>query len=195
MEWRMSLVLDGTLGVNLVQSGTIVTADIVDTNVTPAKLSQPFTSGTALSSGSGTALDFTGIPSWVKRITIGFYALSTNGTSPLIIQLGTVSGIETTGYASGGANSVSGSTVGSTATTGLLIGGSFAATHQRDGTMTLMHLGSNLWTCSTCGTTEAAELFVAGGKKTTAAVLDRIRLTTVNGTDLFDGGAVNIFYE
>jgi len=33
------------------------------------------------------------------------------------------------------------------------------------------------------------------GTKTISGVLDRIRLTTVNGTDTFDAGSVNILYE
>ena len=35
-------------------------------------------------------------------------------------------------------------------------------------------------------------LLLAGG---VAGVLDRIRLTTVNGTDTFDAGSINILYE
>ncbi len=35
---------------------------------------------------------------------------------------------------------------------------------------------------------------VVGGK-TLSAILDRIRLTTVNGTDTFDAGQINIMYE
>lgn len=34
-----------------------------------------------------------------------------------------------------------------------------------------------------------------GSIKTLSATLDRVRLTTVNGTDTFDAGLVNIIYE
>jgi hypothetical protein len=34
-----------------------------------------------------------------------------------------------------------------------------------------------------------------GGSKSLSAALDRVRLTTVNGTDTFDAGSVNIMYE
>jgi hypothetical protein len=36
---------------------------------------------------------------------------------------------------------------------------------------------------------------VAGNALALGGVLDRVRLTTVNGTDTFDAGTVNILYE
>jgi hypothetical protein len=36
---------------------------------------------------------------------------------------------------------------------------------------------------------------VVSGSKTLAGTLDRIRITTVNGTDTFDAGQINILYE
>ena len=65
-------------------------------------------SGTSVASTSGTSIDFTSIPSWVKRITVMFDGVSTNGTSNLQVQIGDSGGIENTGYtaaASGVANS------------------------------------------------------------------------------------------
>ena len=44
--------------------------------------------GTAVASTSGTSNDFTSIPSWVKRITVMFNGVSTNGTSPVQLQIG-----------------------------------------------------------------------------------------------------------
>jgi hypothetical protein len=52
------------------------------------------TSGTAVASTSGTSIDFTSIPLWVKRITVMFAGVSTNGTSPFLVQLGDAGGIE-----------------------------------------------------------------------------------------------------
>jgi hypothetical protein len=34
-----------------------------------------------------------------------------------------------------------------------------------------------------------------GGTVTLSGTLDRVRITTVNGTDTFDAGTVNILYE
>jgi len=56
-------------------------------------------SGTA-ATVSGTSVDFTGIPSWVKRITVMFIGVSTSGTSNILVQLGDSGGVETTGYVS-----------------------------------------------------------------------------------------------
>ena len=44
--------------------------------------------GTAQNSTSGTSIDFTGIPSWVKRVTVMFNGVSTSGTSAPQIQIG-----------------------------------------------------------------------------------------------------------
>ena len=35
----------------------------------------------------------------------------------------------------------------------------------------------------------------AAGAKTLSGTLDRVRITTVNGTDTFDAGTINILYE
>jgi hypothetical protein len=56
-------------------------------------------SGTAVASTSGTSIDFTGIPSWVKRVTVMFSGFSTNGTSNYLVQLGAGS-VTSTGYTS-----------------------------------------------------------------------------------------------
>jgi len=56
------------------------------------------TSGTAVASTSGTSIDFTSIPSWVKSITVMFSAVSTSGTSDVIVRLGTGGSPETSGY-------------------------------------------------------------------------------------------------
>jgi len=52
-------------------------------------------SGTAVASTSGTSIDFTSIPSWVKRVTVMFAGVSTNGTGSYLIQIGDSGGIET----------------------------------------------------------------------------------------------------
>ena len=36
---------------------------------------------------------------------------------------------------------------------------------------------------------------LGGGIKTLSTALDRVRITTVNGTDTFDAGSINIMYE
>ena len=41
----------------------------------------------------------------------------------------------------------------------------------------------------------AACVYIPAGSKTLSAALDRVRITTVNGTDTFDAGSINIAYE
>ena len=74
------LTVDAKGRITSATSGTFSTVP-ADGSITPAKLSQPFTSGTAVTSTSGTAIDFTGIPSWVKRITVMLNGVSTSGTN------------------------------------------------------------------------------------------------------------------
>jgi hypothetical protein len=152
--------------------------------------------GTAVAATSGTSIDFTGIPSWVRRITVAINGVSTNGTSPIQVQLGDSGGIETSGYV-GGNFVITGANACNTAsyTDGfVLIGVSAAET--RHGALILVNPQSNDWVA--IGNIFNASTGHSGGvqgEKATSATLDRIRLTTVNGTDTFDAGSINILYE
>jgi hypothetical protein len=148
-------------------------------------------SGTAVASTSGTSIDFTSIPSWVKRITVMLNGVSASGTSNLIIQLGAGS-ITATGYLSTFNNSDN--VAQYQGTTGLIIG-TMAAANNRTGIATIVTIGSNLWVM---GSNTALETVTAGssaGKITLSGTLDRLRITAVNGTDTFDAGSINILYE
>lgn len=176
-------------------TGVLPTANIADAAVTPEKLSQPYTLATSVASTSGTAIDFTGIPSWVKRITVMFDKVSTNGTSLILIRLGDGS-VATSGYVSGG-SFITGSAAGSySSTDGILIPGVSAA-NARTGIVNLANITSNTWVASMSGTFEdqPAASLVGGGKVALSGRLDRVRITTVNGTDTFDAGTINISYE
>lgn len=152
--------------------------------------------GTPLASTSGTSIDFTGIPSWVRRITVMFNGVSTNGSSPVQIQLGAGS-VQTTSYFSGAV--IAGGTnvaQGGNSTTGLMIEGTTGAAVVRHGSAAITSFGSNIWTMqSVTGRSDSAFGQVAGGSVTLSGTLDRVRITTVNGTDVFDAGSVNIMYE
>ena len=152
--------------------------------------------GTSIASTSGTSIDFTGIPSWAKRITIMFNGVSTNGSSFPFLQLGDSGGIETTGYASTGTelSSTATSSLSSTAGFGLQIG--WLSSLSFTGAVTLTLQESNLWVMTgTLYRVGVANLTVIVGNKSLSATLDRIRITTVNGTDTFDAGSINILYE
>jgi hypothetical protein len=172
---------------------------ITDANVTPAKLSQPLTLATAQNTTSGTSIDFTGIPSWAKRITVMLNQVSTNGTSIPILQIGDSGGIETSAYSSvcaGAATTPIDTTRGGSSSDGFrLTINAHAAADLITGKIDLINISSNNWIAQ--GSINTASVYVASvvGSKSLSDTLDRVRLTTVNGTDAFDAGSVNIMYE
>jgi hypothetical protein len=149
-------------------------------------------SGTRQTPFGVTYVDFTGIPSTTKRITVLLAGISYDGSADLLVQLGTSSGVETSGYIATWAPS-SGLGSGGTSSSGFItrIGAPAGAAV---GTMTICLLGSNLW-CESFVTGFNGGTTMGGGYKTTSGALDRIRITTTNGTDTFDAGSVNILYE
>jgi hypothetical protein len=155
-------------------------------------------SGTAQNSTFGTAIDFTGIPSWVKRVTVMFNGVSTNGTSNTLVRLGTSGGIATSGYLSGtGFVWTSANTCQAyTDTTGFLSCVSLTAAGVFSGAFVLTNLLSNAWVAAgTLYRSDVGQVFMASGSVTLSGTLDRVRITTVNGTDTFDAGSINILYE
>lgn len=154
-----------------------------------------FELGTAVASTSGTSIDFTGIPSGVKRVTVMLNGVSTNGTSNILVQLGDSGGVETSGYTSR-SNDASGqvtSTAGFVLTRAL---GTAADTQFGQAIISLLDSATNTWvqTANINDVGQNAVVYSAGAKALTAT-LDRVRVTTVNGTDTFDAGTVNISWE
>jgi hypothetical protein len=148
------------------------------------------TSGTAVASTSGTSIDFTGIPSWVKRVTVMFNENSTNGNSNRLVQVGTSSGVTTSGYVSTGSYGA-----GTTSSTAGFVMWVDLSSFEVSGQMVLTTLGSNVWVCSHMCKIATNQLTFGGGSVTLGGVLDRVRITNVNGTDTFDAGSINILYE
>lgn len=154
-------------------------------------------SGTAVTA-SGTSVDFTSIPSWVKRITVSISGLSTNGASNPLIQLGDSGGIEATGYIGAGGNNPNASANSNTSfTTGFGIVSSNASNTLYGAlTLTLVNPATNLWVATgVFSVPSGPSMQMVSGSKSLSATLDRVRLTTVNGTDAFDAGTVNVIYE
>jgi hypothetical protein len=171
-------------------TGTMVTT-ASSAVVTPTMLSQPLTSGTAQASTSGTSIDFTSIPSWVKRITVMLNGVSTNSTSYILVQVGSGT-ISTSGYAG---TCTSGASIATNSTAGFIIVYNITAAALTSGQVVLTTLGNNIWVES--GVTAAPTLAgnYSAGSVTLSGALDRVRITTVNGTDTFDAGSINILYE
>ena len=154
----------------------------------------PLTSDTAQPSTSGTSIDFTGIPSWVKRITLTYFGLSTSGTSGFCVQIGDSGGLETTGYKSSTASFSGGTTA--TQTTQFIVKSTITAADEHGGSVTFTNVDGNKWVMSGNGYNDTASYgYQCAGFKELSATLDRLRLKTLNGTDTFDAGTVNILYE
>ena len=194
----MPIAINGSGTITGVSAGglpdaSIVTADIVDGAITQAKRSEQLTLGSPQASTSGTSIDFTDIPSWVKRITVMFDGVSANGTSLFRIRLGDSGGIEDTGYFSmitAAASAVSTSTY----TNGFTAAGGTAARSYK-GMMQIALIGSNTWAAMGTFNDGTANNYFMSGTKTLSATLDSVRLTTVNGSDTFDAGTINLLLE
>jgi hypothetical protein len=151
-------------------------------------------SGTAVSA-SGTSIDFTSLPTGIKRITVILSAVSTNGSSNPIVQLGTSGGIQATSYTGSVWLANTTNTLNST---GFFISPSVASATVLESIITLCLLNSStgLWVASIVSSqTNSATGIVGSGSKTLSGTLDRVRITTVNGTDTFDAGSINILFE
>lgn len=196
-----SLVLSGDTSGSITVSAPAVAGSSTQTLVAVTDTLAPVVRGTAVTCAGQTSIDFTGIPSWVKRITVMFNGVSTSGTSALLTQIGAGS-IVTSGYVSGTAGAYSGNVVtGSAFTNGFGIQNSNLAANTNYATVTITNVSGNTWyyTSVLCGLPSQNGNFVAGGGITLGGTLDRVRITTNNGTDTFDttpsAGTINILYE
>ena len=182
-----------TLAASAVAGTNTITLPALTGTAVIAGQNSAITAGTAVASTSGTSIDFTSIPSWVKRVTVMFNGVSTNGTSLLQIQLGAGS-VTTSGYTSGAwtANTNNSGVISS----GLILNSTTSASTAYYGNITISGLGSNTWISShSLGGPSGGYQSIGGGGIALGGTLDRVRITTVNGTDTFDAGTVNILYE
>jgi hypothetical protein len=189
-------VQDGSLTGGDVQDGSINTADLADGAVTRAKVGESLIRlGTAQATTSGVFKEFTAIPSWVRKITVAFNFVSTNGTANILVQLGTGGAPTTSGYAGYSVFSWVSGIVPISSTAGIPIFND-AASYNHTGHLTFTNFNGNSWVGSgqfvTAGTQGA---IVSGGVIDLAGVLNYLRIVTANGTDAFDAGAVNISWE
>ena len=153
----------------------------------------PLTSGTAQASTSGTSIDFTSIPSWVKRITVMFNEVSTNGSAAVLVQLGTSGTPTTSGYLS---TKMEINTAGNPAsyTTGHgVVSGS--AANAASGQVVFCNVSGNIWVGT--GSVKQSTTFMtfSNSSVTLGGVLNMLRITTNGGTETFDAGSINILYE
>ena len=197
----LQLQTNGITGIQVDASQKVTFANSLTspTLVTPVingMASSILTSGTAVASTSGTSIDFTGIPSWVKRITVMFNGVSTSGTSIVQIQAGLTTP-ETTGYVSSvaGTNTTAIANAAFTSGFGLETSALATATTARQGVVIMNLVTGITWTAIGNISSSVPQMAMLAGSKTFSGVIDRVRITTVNGTDTFDAGSINIMYE
>lgn len=140
---------------------------------------------------TGTFVDYS-IPAGVKRITVMFSGVSTSGTSNWLIRIGN-GAITNTGYSA--ASSYWSAGVGTALdTTGFpMYQQQASGTHY--GAVSILNMTGNTWVASGVLGGSNGTGFSCTGTKTLTSTLDRVRVTTVNGTDTFDAGTINVLYE
>jgi hypothetical protein len=192
----MTLRLNGaTSGYTEIDAAAVAGSNLV-TLPTGTGTMPLMTLATAQNSTSGTSIDFTGIPSWVKRITVMFQGVSTNGTSAMEVRVGTSSGVVATGYLSHSGFIQSSAAGSQVSTTGYTMTAQLAASLLY-GNLVITTPGSNVWLASGVLFADATTDYsmMSSGTVTLSGTLDRVRITTNNGTDTFDAGSINILYE
>lgn len=191
-------VQDGSIAGADVQDGSLTGADIQDASIQGSDLAAGATAiarDTAKASTSGVAVEFTGIPSWVRRITVLFNGVSTNGVNNILVQIGTGGAPTSSGYAGYSVFSWASGVVPVSSTAGFPVFNN-AASYNHYGELVLTNISGNTWVASgqfaTAGTQGS---IVSGGSVALAGVLNYLRIVAANGTDAFDAGSINLLYE
>jgi hypothetical protein len=152
------------------------------------------TLATAVASTSGTSIDFTGLPAWVKRITLMFKGTSLSSTANILVQLGTGSTTyTTTGYLATTCQDVGGGNSLQSSTSGFILGVT-TAVRVTSGHMVITNISGNDWISSHTAKCDTGTVVVGAGDVSLGAVLTAVRITST-GADTFDAGSVNILYE
>ena len=188
----------GSNNIVLAADGSTTITTLTGTTITGTSVRGAITSGTVVASTSGTSIDFTSIPSYVKRITVMFDGVSLNGSSVLVVRLGTSGGFATTGYNTmlGTLTTTNNTTRGLLATTYFPIQFGGDASHTVAGNIVFTNLTSNTWTGTGIFVNAVpGNLDSVSGGISLGGALTQVRITTVSGTDTFDAGSINILYE
>jgi hypothetical protein len=185
-----------TADVLTVDASGNVTTTLANGIVTPSKLSQPLTLATAQNSTSGNSINFTGIPSWAKRITIMLLGVTKAGTTLFRIRVGTGGVASSSGYLGNSFASVATGVANANFTAGIDFCDTSTATNVRHGTIVLTNLSGNNWTFSgMTGLSDTNRLSYVSGSVALGGVLDMVSITSVGGADAFTAGTINIMYE
>jgi hypothetical protein len=193
------LTANSTTGVATFTSNIIATAPTPTPSsnntqlATTAYVDGKMVLGTSVNA-SGTSIDFTGIPSWVKRITIMLNGVSTNGSNSVIVQIGSGSFV-TSNYVSAYSYTVHDGYNGYTESSGFGVASVSSNSTLHGHIMITNFSGKDYVLSATYGYSDHNGTGASGGSVTANGIIDRVRITTVNGSDTFDAGSINIMYE
>jgi len=147
-----------------------------------------------VSASGSTSVDFTSMPSWINIITVTFRNISTVSNDNILVQLGTSSGVTTSGYVSTSIDFDGSGAVTTSSTSGFVFKVN-PGSNIINGTMIIAYTGSNAWVNNHTASINTNIMSVGGGTIALGGTLDRVRITTVSGTDAFDAGTLNVLYQ
>ena len=152
---------------------------------------------TPVATTSGSAIDFTGIPSGTKQIIVSFWNVSTNAADPRYrIQLGDAGGIETSGYTTCAMRLTDGANLSAYVTgDGIALMRYATASEYVFGQVILQLQDSsdNTWVSNGNLRISNQSLYVSAGAKTLSAELDKVRVICNSG-QTFDFGEIGLAY-
>lgn len=144
---------------------------------------------------SGSSVDFTSIPSWVKRITIILDGVSFAAAGFARFRVGTSSGLVTTGYSTQ-TNSITTTPAitSSSVTDGIGFFSTGAAAGTCTGRIVIENITGNTWVSSSMISRPAdSYLLFSTGSIALGGTLDRVSVVATTST--FDAGTINVLYE
>ena len=205
----LPLASGGTGGTTSTGSGAIVlasSATLASPTLNSPTLNSPTFGGTpgsslifkmsagGVSASGSTSVDFTSMPSWINIITVTFRNISTVSNDNILVQLGTSSGVTTSGYVSTSIDFDGSGAVTTSSTSGFVFKVN-PGSNIINGTMIIAYTGSNAWVNNHTASINTNIMSVGGGTIALGGTLDRVRITTVSGTDAFDAGTLNVLYQ
>ena len=197
----MSIVLNSSGGGSITIAEPSTASNLTATlpagtgTIVVAGQNSAITAGTA-QTASGSSVDFTSIPSWVKRITVQIVNLGYAAAGAGVIRIGSGS-LTTSGYL----GSVTGFSTTpaitySSVTNGLsnLTTNAASGTTTITGQMVITNVTGNLWVATSCTTRNGDSVTnLSNSYITLSGELDRLSLVATTST--FNAGTINILYE
>ena len=168
-------------------SGVLSWATVTDTTTN-------LTRGTVAATNSGTSVDFTSLPTGIRKLTLILEMVSVNASNNISVRLSTGGTFATTGYTSQSMRIQDAASSASTSdSSSFALINNDSADRQWSGSFTWHNITGNTWVMSgNCNNETTARAIVSGGRIDLGGVLDGIRLFS---PATFDNGQINIFYE